>query len=188
MRSAFLFVLLTSLTACAQEALSEKPVIIVGVASPANESRAIFQADWERDQMVRDINNQSAHDKKSPAKIQAVALHGNTLEEVGEEARSQNCSYIVLTTASENIGVAGYDSAPGVPNPMKPAPDTSPGAATVLGVKYSISRTGEPGPVSHGSILAPGMGDGFGQSAIQGAFRDLATRIFNEVRRQKPVH
>lgn len=188
MRPALLFVLFASLIACAQQAPSEKPTIIIGVASPTNESRAMFQADWQRDQMVRDINNQSAHDKKSPATIQAVALHGSTLEEVGEEARSQNCSYIVLTTASENIGVAGYDSAPGVPNPMKPAPNTNPGAAKVLGVKYSISRIGEPGPVSHGSILAQGMGDGFGQSAIQGAFRDVATRIFNEVKKQKPVH
>ena len=34
--------------------------------------------------------------------------------------------------------------------------------------------------VSHGAILAQGTGDGFGQSAIDTAFRDVATRVRNE--------
>jgi hypothetical protein len=68
---------------------------------------------------------------------------------------------------------------------MKPTPDPSPTAAKVLGVKYSISVVGQPGVISHGAILAEGEDDGFGQSAIQSAFRDTATRIRNEIKRAK---
>jgi hypothetical protein len=174
-----------ALTAYAQQS-AEKPTIIVGIATPASQSRALFNDIWERDQMVRDINSQSASDKKAAAKIEAVALDGSTMDEVASQLRDKNCQFVVLTVASEQIGVVGYDSAAGVPDPMRPPPDTSGGAAKVLGVKYSISRVAQPGVFSHGAILAQGTGDGFGQSAINTAFRDTATRIRNEIKKQKP--
>lgn len=185
LRCLMLMVVMSSILSLAQEPAA-KPVIIVGVAEPISQSRALFQSNWERDQMVRDINSLSAGDKKAPAKIQAVALEGSTLDDVADQLRDKHCQYVVLTTASEQIGVVGYDSAPGVPDPMKPAPDTSPAAAKVLGVKYSISRVAEPGVVSHGAILAQGTGDGFGQSAIDTAFRDVAMRVRNEIKKMKP--
>jgi len=180
-----IFLLILAIAAAWGQEPAAKPTVLVGIADPANLSRATFQPDWERDQMVRDINSQSARDKKAPSKIQAVPLRGSTLEEVAEEARGQNCRFIVLTSASETIGAVGYDSAAGIPDPMKPAPDPNPGAARVLGVKYSISRVGEPGVVSHGAILAQGTGDGFGQSALQEAFRDVSMRIVSEIKKQK---
>jgi hypothetical protein len=136
--------------------------------------------------MVRDINDLSASDKKAPSKIEAVALDGSTMDDVADQLREKNCQYVAFTSGSEQIGVASYDSAAGIPNPMKPTPDTSPGAAKVLGVKYSISRVGDPAVLSHGAILAEGTDDGFGQSAIQTAFRNTALRIRNEIKRMKP--
>ena len=185
MRTAILVVAMCSALTYAQEP-GTKPVIRVGVASPANQSRAMFRPEWERDQMVRDINYQSASDKKAATRIEAVALDGSTLDQVAEQSRDEHCQFVVLTTASEEIGVAGYDTAAGVPNPMRPPPTTDPATGKVLGVKYAISRVGAPGVVSHGSILAEGTGDGFGQSAIDSAFRDVATRIRTEIKRQKP--
>jgi hypothetical protein len=183
-RVSLLLVIGCVLGAYAQQA-NEKQIIRVGVGTPANMSRSIFSPSTERDQMVRDINDQSASDKKSPAKIEAVALDGSTMDEVADQLREKDCQYVALTTASEQIGVARYDSAAGIPDPMKPPPDTSPGAARVLGIKYSITRAGQPGVLSHGAILAEGTDDGFGQSAIQSAFRDTALRIRNEVKKMK---
>jgi hypothetical protein len=186
---ALLLVLCWTVVAWAQQS-NDKPMIRVGIASPENMSRSLFNAPNERDQMVRDINNQSGTDKKAPARIEAVALEGSTMDEVADQLRQKDCQYVALTTASEQIGVAGYDSAGGIPDPMKPVPDNSPSAARVLGVKYSISRVGDPAILSHGAILAEGRDDGFGQSAIQSAFRDTALRIRNEVKRMtpRPIH
>ncbi len=187
MRAVFVWFVICSALASAQQA-NEKPTIRVGIASPDNLSRAMFSASFERDQMVRDINSESSGDKKAPAKIEAVALDGSTLDQVADEVRQKNCQYVVLTSASEQIGVASYDSAAGIPNPMKPSPspDAGPGGGKVLGVKYSINLVGQPGVLSHGSILAEGGDDGFGQSAVQTAFRETATRIRNEVKKMKP--
>lgn len=171
---------------------TDKPVVIVGIASPTNSSRSIFNADWERDSVVRDINDQQVRDKKAKVHVHAVALDGSSLDEVSQQARDQKCNFVTVMTVAENNGVVGYDSAPGIPNPMQPNSNqppnqnSSPMAAQNLGVQYRISRLGEPGSVSHGTILAPGTGDGFGQSAVQGAFRDVATRIRQEVQKQKP--
>jgi hypothetical protein len=191
-RPALLAIFLFGLAVCflqnaSAQASPEKPTLTVGIASPGNLTREVFNAGWARDQMVRDINNEATRDKKAAVKIHAVPLDGTTMDDVAEQLRDQNCQYVVLTSASEQIGVAGYDSAPGIPNPMKQAPDNSPGAAKVLGVKYSINRVGQPGTLSHGSILAEGTGDGFGQSAIDQAFRNVATRVSHEILKMKPA-
>ena len=68
---------------------------------------------------------------------------------------------------------------------MKPAPDTSPAAAKAGSEVFHQPGT-EPGVVSHGAILAQGTGDGFGQSAIDTAFRDVAMRVRNEIKKMKP--
>jgi hypothetical protein len=185
-RALLLLVVGACIVAAHAQQANEKPTIRIGIASPENLSRTIFSASFERDQMVRDINSDSASDKKAPAKIEAIALEGSTMDEVADELRQKNCQYVALTSASEQIGVARYDSAAGIPDPTRPVPDSSLGAAKVLGVKYSISQVGQPGVLSHGAILAEGGDDGFGQSAIQGAFRGTATRIRNEVKKLKP--
>ena len=51
LRCLMLMVVMSSILSLAQEPAA-KPVIIVGVAEPISQSRALFQSNWERDQMV----------------------------------------------------------------------------------------------------------------------------------------
>lgn len=167
-----------------------KPTVIVGVAEPTNQSRVTFNPPWERDTMVRLINELKP-DKKANVLVRAVALSGTSLEEVGEDAQKQHCSYVVLTLATEQNGVAGYDSAPGVPDPMSNRrPPQNPMDAAErggnLGVQYTVYPIGKTKPLSHGILLAPTNGDGYGESEIQNAFRGVPPRVVRDIDRQPP--
>lgn len=69
-------------------------VVRVGVAPLENRSSASAPSDVERDRLVLAIN-QLKPDKKTHLKLEAVALEGETGNDVTDDAVKKNCDYVV---------------------------------------------------------------------------------------------
>ena len=183
-----MYLLVGALAALPQSAASSDNggrVVRVGVAEPYNQSAAVFQPSWERDQLVRDINR-DGHKKKSELAIEAVPLHGSSMDEVAAEARKQNCAYVILTTATGTSAGAGVDSQHGVTRIPGSIGNTT--ASPDLMINYEIQRTGEPQPFARGSVLAHGT-DYQGQTtsdwnnSVREAMDRVAPLVIKELQR-----
>lgn len=167
------------------QASETKNIVRVGVAEPYNQSAEVFQPSWERDLLVRYINREAKR-KKSEAAIEAVPLHGSSLEEVANEARQQSCAYVLLTTATgTNAGVA-VDSRDG--SSRVPGAIGTGGRSADLLINYQIQGLTDARTAAQGSVTACGS-DYQGQptrdwnDAVRQAMDELAPLVVKEIRK-----
>jgi hypothetical protein len=157
-----------------------KRTVRVGVAMTTNRSRRMVSTNWERDQLVRELQRLGKN-RKSPVVIEAVALDASSREEAGVEAAKNDCRYFVMTTMLDaNYGPGVVASPQGVQRAPVIVGNTNPEQSVV--VDFDLYEVGGFGSVIAGQATSP-EDDNNDTRAADDAMRMVAMRVADKLKK-----
>lgn len=161
----------------------QKRTVRVGIAAMSNRSGRQANPEWERDQLVRELQRERTS-RKSEVVIEPVSLDAASREDARQEAAQKNCEYLVLTTMVDPGHGPGIS---GGPDGRAPAPIIVGNAqrGRTLAIDYSMLEVGDFRTISEGTSTASVDENGDTRAADE-AMRMTAHRVANELRKQGP--
>lgn len=180
------FIVVVSGRALAQDKPStpeQKRTVRVGIAVMSNRSGRRASPEWERDQLVRELQRERTS-RKSDVVIEAVPLDAASKEDARPEAAQKNCEYFVLTAMVDPGRGPGIS---GGPDGRAPAPIILGNAqrGRTLAIDYSMVEVGDFRTISEGTATASVDENGDTRAADE-AMRLTAHRVASELRKQGP--
>ena len=161
----------------------QKRTVRVGIAAVVNRSRREVMSNWQRDQLVRELQRLKAS-RKSQVVLEVVALDAASREEAAPEAEKKGCQYFVLTTLLDPSRGPGISTGP---DGMQRAPviigNSNPSQTLVI--DYSILEVGTARTVAEGTANAPVEDNSDTRAALE-ATRDVAAQVASELRKDRP--
>jgi hypothetical protein len=159
---------------------AQKRTVRVGVAMTTNRSQRMVSTNWERDQLVREVQRLGKN-RKLPVVIEAVALDASSRVEAGAEAAKKDCQYFVITTMQDaNYGPGVVASPEGVQRAPVIAGNANPQQTVV--VDFDLFETGAFGSVLDGQTTSP-EDDNNDTRAADDAMRMVAMRVVDKLKK-----
>lgn len=161
----------------------EKRTVRVGIAVMSNRSGRQASPEWERDQLLRELQRERTN-RKSDVVIEPVSLDAASREDARQEAAQKNCEYLVLTTMVDPGRGPGIS---GGPDGRAPAPiiiGNAPRGRT-LAIDYSILEVSDSRTIAEGTSTASVDENGDTRAADE-AMRLTAHHVASELRKQGP--
>ena len=161
----------------------QKRTVRVGIAAMSNRSGRQASPEWERDQLVRELQRERTS-RKSDVVLEPVSLDAASREDARQEAARKNCEYFVLTTM---VDPGRGPQISGAPDGRAPAPIIVGNAqrGRTLVIDYSMLEVGDFRTISEGTATASVDGNGDTRAADE-AMRMTAHRVASELRKQGP--
>jgi hypothetical protein len=183
---------LLALPALAQE----NRIVRVGVAMMRGQAGHI-SGHWGQDRLVAALNQQKP-DKKQHIKLQGVPLEGDGPEEVENEAKKQNCDYVIYTTLADlqasTDSVTQPQQRPGTVQPYPGGglglPPNNPNNGRTMNaqyraiVDYRLYRSADQTAVANASVSNQGSPE---EAVVSQLMNQVASRVFAEIKKAPPL-
>ena len=161
----------------------QKRTIRVGIALMENRSGRPVTRDWDRDQLVRDLQR-VRNDRKSSIILEVVPLEAASQEAAGAEARQKNRQYFVLTTMVDPRRESGISAGPdGIAR--APVIVGNSRLEQMVAIEFLILDASDLRKVADGTSTAP-VEENNDIRAADEAMQMTARRVASELRKEHP--
>jgi len=174
----------------------ENRVVRVGVAMMQTQASRSMSGHWGQDRLVAALNQQKP-DKKQHIKLQGVALEGAGPEELENEAKKQNCDYVVYTNLVE---LESTNNSMTQPQQQQPPGTVQPYPGGTLGmppnvpnntrnmnnqyratVDYRLYRSGDTTAIANASVS--GQQGGSEEAVVSQLLNQVASRVMGDIKK-----